>query len=144
MTAQNVPFTAGQDLDALMIWLNELPALVLMGVRCTSLRPGLVEAVMQAPTDVTNPSGAINGGALAFFIDQLGGAVASTLVAEGRGPVTTSLTVNYVAAARGDRIEGVARIVRAGRSLAFVEMEVRDAGGLCTTGSGVWMLTAAR
>jgi uncharacterized protein (TIGR00369 family) len=143
MTAEYLELTAGQDLDALTDWLNALPALALMGVRCTDLRPGVVRAEMHTPPEMVNPSGAVNGGALAFFIDQLGGAVASTLVEAGRGPVTTSLTVHYVAAAR-NRVVGTARVVRAGRALVFVEMEVHDDERLCATGTGVWMLTTAR
>jgi acyl-coenzyme A thioesterase PaaI-like protein len=70
--------------------------------------------------------------------------VASTLVPVDRGPVTTTLTVNYLAAARDTRLDGTARGVRSGRSLAFVEMEVDDAERRCLTGSRVWFLMPSR
>lgn len=105
---------------------------------------GVVRAEMQVPATVRNPSGPVNGGALSFFADQIGGAVASTLVPADRGPVTTTLTVNYLAAAHGALLRGEARVVRSGRSHAFVQIEIHDGGHLCLTGSGIWLLTPSR
>jgi uncharacterized protein (TIGR00369 family) len=144
VTATADGLVAGQDLDALRSWVNGLPAYTATGVECTEMSAGLVRGRMVVDPRLLNPSGAVNGGVLSFFADQLGGAVASTLVPTERGPVTASLTLNYLAAATGERLDGLARVVRAGRSLAFVEMEVRAGDRLCVAGSGVWFLTAGR
>ncbi len=55
--------------------------------------------------------------------------------------MTASLTVNYLAPARGNVLEGSARVLRGGRSLAFVELEVAGQDGRpALSGSGVWLL----
>jgi uncharacterized protein (TIGR00369 family) len=72
----------------------------------------------------------IHGGAIASLIDAAGGiATRSTRPAEEapwRGIATTDLSVSYLDAAMTDLVaEG--RVLRVGRTIAFVNVEVRDA-----------------
>lgn len=65
-------------------------------------------------------------------------------VPELLGGSTVSLTVNFVAAARGQDLRAVARTVRRGRSLCFSEVEVTDPDGrVVATGSVVQAYQAA-
>lgn len=73
----------------------------------------------------------VHGGALAALIDTAAmvaawsGAEAS---ANTRG-TTVALTVNYLAAAQKEDVQATARVLRRGRSLIYIDVEVKGAAG---------------
>ena len=73
--------------------------------------------------------GIIHGGAVASLIDETAGVAVLSLQAEGEAPwvvtATTDLNVSYLEAARTDLV-AEARVLRAGRSLVFLQVDVRD------------------
>src|SRR4051812_2259287 len=73
----------------------------------------------------------VHGGAIASLIDTAGMTAAwgdETPVEQAAG-ATVSMAVDYVAAARGSDLLAKARVVRRGRSLCFVLVEVADDDG---------------
>lgn len=89
-----------------------------------------------------NRHGALHGGLSATLLDNAMGATASLTVDEaGRAPfLTISLNVNYLAPAKlGREVTATGRITGGGRSLLFVEGDLRDdADSLIATASGVF------
>jgi uncharacterized protein (TIGR00369 family) len=77
---------------------------------------------------IRNPSGSVHAGVLATLVDMLGGGLAATTVAPD-WIATADLTLHVLARAAGDEVEGVARVLRAGRTTAVIEVELRDALG---------------
>jgi uncharacterized protein (TIGR00369 family) len=70
----------------------------------------------------------VHGGAIATLIDTAGMTAAWGDEAQTEAPAgaTVSMAVDYVAAARGTDLVARARVVRRGRSLCFVTVEVVD------------------
>ena len=72
----------------------------------------------------------VHGGALATLIDSAGVVAAWSNVtdAPSRG-ATVNLSVSFMAAAQAVDVFAEARVIRRGRSLVFVDIDVTDARG---------------
>jgi uncharacterized protein (TIGR00369 family) len=73
-----------------------------------------------------NQMGVAHGGLIVTLLDVAMGSAARSVA--DANVVTVDLQTAFMAPARG-RLSGEGTVVRAGRSLIFVEGEVRDAGG---------------
>jgi uncharacterized protein (TIGR00369 family) len=84
----------------------------------------------------TNGMGNVQGGFLAAMLDSTLGAAIATVLVEGERPPTIEMKINFMRPAKVGMIAGTARVVQRGRSLAFVEGELRNASGeLLATGT---------
>lgn len=73
----------------------------------------------------------VHGGAIASLIDMAATVAAwsgAEVTASTRG-TTVALTVNYLAAAQKEDIQATARVLRRGRSLTYLDVEVQSASG---------------
>lgn len=83
-----------------------------------------------------NPRGAVHGGLLSTLLDVAAGTAAIVAYDPPRWAVTQSADIHYLRPALGSRLTAQAKVVRAGRSVAYVQGEVYDeAGKLVTAGS---------
>jgi uncharacterized protein (TIGR00369 family) len=82
-------------------------------------------------------SEAIHGGILASLVDVTGhAAVACTT---GRVSPTIDLRIDFLALARGEALVATGRLLKAGRSIARADVEVRDSSGvLVVAGRGTF------
>lgn len=82
-------------------------------------------------------SDAVHGGVLAALVDVTGhAAVACTT---GRVSPTADLRVDFLGMAKGDALTATGRLIKAGRSIARADVEVRDAAGvLVVVGRGTF------
>lgn len=86
-----------------------------------------------------NQMGVAHGGLLMTLLDVAMGSAARSQV--GANVMTVDMQTAFVAPARG-RVAGEGRVVRAGRSLVFVEGDVRDeAGELVAKGTSVFKVS---
>lgn len=88
-------------------------------------------------------SSAINGAIAAYLFDcSLGTASASVWGDDIVAQVTVTMSVQYLRPLHAERsLTAVARVVRRGTSLVFVEGELRDeAGNVCATCSAIYRL----
>ena len=78
-----------------------------------------------------------HGGPIASFIDTVGDFAIGMMV--GGGVPTINLRVDYLKPAVGDGITGTARVRRAGRTVAVVDIDVFDEkGSLVAVGRGTY------
>ena len=78
-----------------------------------------------------------HGGPIASFIDTVGDYAIGMMI--GGGVPTMNLRVDYLKPAVGDRITGTARVRRAGRTVAVVDIDVFDEkGSLVAVGRGTY------
>jgi len=93
--------------------------------------PGVATVAIAQRPEVTNRNGVIHGGAIMSLIDAAGGGAARTMVPPGE-PLpafpTTDLNVSFLNPARGG-VTATGKVVRNGRSLVFVQVEVHDEEG---------------
>ena len=85
-----------------------------------------------------NIGGVCHGGVLATLVDI--GMGAAAFRAAGHKPVATiEINVQFVAAAKpGNRVHGRSRVLRAVKSIVFMESEIWSQERLVARGSGVW------
>lgn len=102
----------------------------LEGMRLEDAEEGTARVRLEVSESVLNPVGTLHGGAIATLVDDAGTAAIVSADAEGRPGVTTDLSVSYPSAApAGETVIAEARVLKAGRTLAFVEVDVRTEPG---------------
>lgn len=78
-----------------------------------------------------NPIGRIHGGVIVTLLDSVAGSAVHSTLPAGVGYATVNINVSFLKAVRADsgtlRAEG--RLLRAGRSVALAEADLRDAHG---------------
>lgn len=93
-----------------------------------------VEIAFTATPAMTNPTGRVQGGFLSAMLDEalsIAGQIASGMT---HIMSTLEMKTNYLAAALPGRLVARGRVVRQGRSVIFLEGELRDADGkVCAT-----------
>lgn len=98
-----------------------------LGLRLTALEQDRVEMVLPYSGELATIGDVVHGGAISALIDTAGMAAAWADTAEpasGSGGSTIGLSVDFVAAARGEDLTARARVIRRGQSLCFCEVDV--------------------
>jgi uncharacterized protein (TIGR00369 family) len=112
-----------------------------LGIRVQALEPDSAELVLPFDPKLATMDDIVHGGALAALIDTAGMAAAWSDDEEpdALAGATVSMTVDYVAAARGRDLTATAGVARRGRSLCFVDVRVAEPDGrLVAKGSLVY------
>jgi uncharacterized protein (TIGR00369 family) len=131
------------DWSAWPTWASNLPASQCLGLRVTSVGPGTATAFLDESPWPLNPNQSVHGGLVAAAADQAGGIAAVAALGERALPATATLHAEYLRPAfPGLRLD--CRVVRGGRTLLFVEIDVLDRKGqLCTKFNGTWSVSGA-
>ena len=107
------------------------------GFRFGALRPGEAEIVQPYREELSHQEGFFQGGVIGAVADFAAGAAAGTLLPAGWANATADYTVKIVAPARGERLVARGRVVKPGRTLTVVGVEVHVAEAeretLCAT-----------
>ena len=130
--------TAHEDLRR---WFDEMPVMRLLSARLTGVDSGVAEVTLTPAPDELNPNGAVNGGIIAAVADLTGGFLVMASGPATEYASTADLAVHYMVAARATPITMRARMLRRGRRMCFVHIDVLDADGtLCAVATGSWAL----
>ena len=81
------------------------------------------EGELEIRTDTQNPMGMVHGGALFTLADTVAGTAAFTT---GRNCVTLDSSMQFLSAARGDRVRCTAKPKKAGRTILVYEISITD------------------
>ena len=101
-------------------------------MRLTALEQDRAEMVLPFGDELVTIGDVVHGGAIATLIDTAGngGGVGRPQRARARRAGSTiGLSVDFVAAARGEDVTAEARVIRRGQSLCFCEVEVTGEAG---------------
>ncbi|MCO5165278.1 MAG: PaaI family thioesterase [Planctomycetes bacterium] len=102
----------------------------LAGMTLEAVEPGRAVVALPVTDAVVNMVGTLHGGAIATLVDDAGTIAIMSADQDGRPGVTTDLNVSYFAAApQGETVKAEARCLKAGRTLAFVEVDIKSAEG---------------
>jgi uncharacterized protein (TIGR00369 family) len=107
------------------------PIARLLGFELRAIDPEAmtIEVGFTATDDFANPVGDVQGGMLCAMLDDtLGPALVATL-GDGEWAPTTDLHVQFLAPARPGPLVARGRVVRRGRSIAFLAGELSDPDG---------------
>jgi uncharacterized protein (TIGR00369 family) len=111
-------------------WLEKSPYTATLGVAVESLSAESATLRLPFRDENSNPGRALHGGCAASLAVAGAQAVARTALGPESGPWHTfGLHVSYLAAAIGEDVRAVARLLRRGKELCFVEVDVATADG---------------
>ena len=107
------------------------------GITVVLAEPGRVHLALARRDDLLQFKGYFHGGAISGLADLAAGGSVTTLLPPGRGVVTISLHVNFLAPAKGERLVAKGSVVKTGSTVGVSSVEVVaiDAGHeqLCAT-----------
>ncbi len=128
-----IPLTPEQ-LSRLRAGLNRIPYAHLLGINFEAAARGAATLSMSARPELERFGGIMHGGALASLADTASAfAVLSTLEPEEQ-TVTVDLTLHYLRPVTEGKLTARASVVRAGRRLATVSVEIfNESGALVVT-----------
>ena len=99
------------------------------GMEVVEASAGEVTVAMDVSDRHLNLQGLVHGGMLAILADTACGLSIRSAMEVGRLHITTDMDIHYLAPARPGRLFGRGKAIRVGRSLAFAEASIEDAGG---------------
>jgi len=112
-----------------------------LGIDVTRMAGGEAEAVVDLKPHHTNNRGVAHGGVVLSLLDSAMGAAVISAIPKEWWCATTGLSVQFLAGPREGKVVGVGRVLKRGRSVAFVHGEAHDASGrLVATAQGTWHL----
>ncbi len=106
------------------------PASKLLGARDLRFdrEAGTLRLGFEARPDFANPTGVVQGGFLTAMLDDAMGPLVFAMT--GRFGGTIDLNVSFLRPVKPGPVEVLARMIRQGRSVAFLEAELEAAGKL--------------
>lgn len=114
--------------DLIRQFIAEAPLAKHLGIEIKELRDD--EAIFSLPFAETNVTigDTVHGGAISALIDATatGAAWATDEIPENMRGTTVALTVNFLAGANGADLQAHARVIKRGRSLCYLEVDVTD------------------
>ena len=103
-----------------------VPYARLIGLELGEISPGAATIHLEVRDDLRQNQGVIHGGAVASLIDTAAAFAVLTQIEINERVSTTDLTIHYLRPANSGRLTASARIVRAGRRLIVVSVEVTN------------------
>jgi uncharacterized protein (TIGR00369 family) len=116
--------------DIVRGWLEHSPYAGHLGMELDSLGDGEAELRLPYREELATMGDVVHGGAISSLIDTAA-AAAAVAAADGdelAGGTTVDLSVSLVGAARGVDLAARARVIRSGRAISFVEVDVEGDG----------------
>ena len=110
--------------------ITSCPAAESLGARLVTLDPdaGVIGIDFRAGADDVNGAGVVLGGVIAAMLDLLA-AFAVLAFTRAECPGSIDLQVHFLRPARPGTLHGEARLVQAGRRIAYAEAALHDAQG---------------
>lgn len=117
--------------DLMRQFLPTSPFVGHLGMRLADVQPGKATLVLPFAEQLITIGTTVHGGAIASLIDTAAMVAAWSDVEVSDQPrgSTVGLTVSYLAAAQGEDLQATASVLRRGRSLVYLDIEVRGASG---------------
>lgn len=95
-----------------------------LGIELTAFEPGFCEMRLPFRADLTQQHGFFHAGMVATLADNAGGYAAYTLMPPGAEVLAVEFKINLMSPAKGEVMIARARVVKPGRTLVIVQVEV--------------------
>lgn len=106
------------------------PFAVLLGLQIEDVQPESCRMCLPFRPEVRTAGEVVHGGAISTLIDSAGVVAAwSNVTSSPTRGATANLTVSFLAAAQSTDLLAEARVIRRGRSVVFVEIDVTTPAG---------------
>jgi uncharacterized protein (TIGR00369 family) len=118
------------SVDFVRRFVERSPYAEALGIRLEELGPGAARLRLPFAEANTNPGQVLHGGVAASLAAVGAQAVARATLGEASGPWhTAGLQIGYLAAAKAEEVVAEARLLREGKELCFVAVEVATGEG---------------
>ena len=104
------------------------PLAEVLGIEVDAASPDEVRGRMPWRPDLCTAAGVLHGGSIMAFADTLGSLVAFLNLEPGEVTSTMESKTNFFRAVRGGHVEGVSRVLHAGRGTIVVQTELIHEG----------------
>ncbi len=104
-----------------------VPYARLIGLELGAMKPGEASLHLAIRDELKQNQGVVHGGAVASLIDTAAAFAVVTQLESGERVTTTDLTIHYLRPITSGRLTATARIIRGGRRLFVLSVEVRNA-----------------
>ncbi|MGI9057899.1 MAG: PaaI family thioesterase [Ktedonobacteraceae bacterium] len=107
------------------------PYVAHLGMQLTDIQLGMATIMLPFADPLITIGTIVHGGAIASLIDTAAMVAAwsgAEVPTKARG-TTVNLSIAYLAAAEKEDLQAIARVLRRGRSLVYLDVEVRSASG---------------
>lgn len=115
-----------------------------LGFRFTAAGDGWAELTFTASDRTANLYGMVHGGVWLFLADSAMGGALSTAVEPGQQVITTQLDFRWLRALQGDTILARGRVLRQGRTVAHMAVDLAEDGETIGTGSATYAIVDRR
>lgn len=109
--------------------IAHVPYAQLLGIEFESAERGAATLSMSARPELERFGGIMHGGALASMADTASAFAVLSTLDPAEQTVTVDLTLHYLRPVKGGKLTACARVVRAGRRVATVSVEISDESG---------------
>ncbi|HQS09422.1 MAG TPA: PaaI family thioesterase [Xanthobacteraceae bacterium] len=124
------------------------PFMATLGAQLARVEAGRVEVILPFAEGLTQQHGYFHGGSIGAIADTAGGYAAFTLFPADSSVVTVEYKVNIMSPGRGERLIAIGEVLKSGRTLSIVRVDVfGEAGGVrshCATGTQTLFCLAGR
>ncbi len=112
-----------------------------LGIRVLHMENGEAAAAIELQPQHTNNRGVAHGGVVSSLLDSVMGAAVISAIPKEWWCATTGLSIQFITGPREGTLRANAKVLRRGKSIAFVHGEAKDAEGrLVATAQGTWHL----
>ena len=110
-----------------------VPYAKFLGLELCEVKSGEVSVCLDVRDELKQNQGVVHGGAVASLIDTASAFAILTRLQADERVTTTDLTIHYLRAITEGRLVATAKIIRAGRRMFVVNVEVDNNGKLAAT-----------
>ena len=125
---KHTPLTP-EELERLRDALAGIAYTRLLGIEFDGAERGAATLSMRARPDLERFGGIMHGGALASLADSASAFAVLSTLEDGEQTVTADLTLHYLRPVTEGKLTARARVLRGGRRVATVSVEVSDESG---------------
>ena len=136
---------AQQRSNEFIAQFDSMPFHQYLGLKLVEARPGFGKvALHRTATTPTGIGGSVHGGVLAAVVDIVMLVAVMSDLGENKQPAgTADLGITYLRQAQGEVIYATANVIKSGRQLASIEVDITDAEGtLCAKGRTLYAFRA--
>jgi uncharacterized protein (TIGR00369 family) len=122
-----------QGLDRARAAFASVPYAEFLGLELCEIKSGEVSVCLDVREELKQNQGVVHGGAVASLIDTASAFAILTKLAPDERVTTTDLTIHYLRPITGGRLIARGRIIRGGRRMFVVSVEVDNESRLVAT-----------
>jgi acyl-CoA thioesterase len=98
----------------------------LLGIEVVEMDEGYAKLIMPFQEKITQPYGLVHGGALSTLADSAAAIAVVKMVEPGTRFVTVEMKINYLAPVKGGVTEAEAKVLRRGKRIIPIEVDVTN------------------